>query len=99
MAAPKPVLIFAGGYGEARDFARAERLQDEKKPALRHATPWVFVRDPDQARYLPAAGVAILPGFPRNVRYDLLAPLAEMLEVEHGPYVPRDATHNGRTEP
>lgn len=95
MAASKPVLIFAGGIGEARDFAAAERLQDQKNPALRHATPWVFVRDPAQAQYLPASGVAILPGFTRNPRYELLAPLAEVLEHEHGPYVPITATSKG----
>lgn len=82
MAAPLPVLIFAGGLGEARAFAEAERLG-------RH---WVFVREPDQARYLPAASVAILTHFPRNHRHATLAPLAEMLESEHGPYVPHLTT-------
>lgn len=80
-----PVLIFAGGLGEARTYAEQNGLG-------RH---WVFVRDPDQARYLPARSVAILPGFTRNTRYDLLAPLAEVLEAEHGPHVPITATSKG----
>ncbi|QOP64824.1 hypothetical protein SEA_DELAGARZA_65 [Microbacterium phage DelaGarza] len=80
-----PVLIFAGGLGEARAYAEENRLG-------RH---WVFVRDPDQARYLPARAVAILPGFERNTRYELLAPLAEVLEHEHGPHVPLTATTKG----
>lgn len=80
-----PVLIFAGGLGEARAYAEENRLG-------RH---WVFVRDPDQARYLPARAVAILPGFERNTRHELLAPLAEALEHEHGPHVPITATTKG----
>lgn len=84
-ALTKPVLIFAGGLGEARAYAEENRLG-------RH---WVFVRDPDQARYLPASSVAILPGFTRNTRHDLLAPLAEVLEAEHGPHVPLTATTKG----
>lgn len=55
----------------------------------------MFVRDPDQARYLPARAVAILPGFERNARHELLAPLAEVLEHEHGPHVPITATTKG----
>lgn len=82
----RPVLIFAGGLGEARAYADENRLGSRA---------WVFVRDPDQARYLPASAVAILPGFDRNPRHALLAPLAEVLEEEHGPHVPLTATTKG----
>lgn len=80
----RPVLIFAGGLGEARAYADANHINSRS---------WVFVRDPDQARYLPAHSVAILPGFERNPRYEMLAPLAEVLE--HEPHVPITATTKG----
>ena len=86
--AARPVAIFAGGFGQAQDFARAEGLD-------RDGNYWIFVRDPEGIRYLPIRSVAILPGFEKNRKHDLLAPLAEVLEDENGPYVPTTARLKG----
>lgn len=79
---PKPVLVFAGTLKEARAYALENHLEKDG---------WLWPRDPDSVRYLPAAAVAILPGFEDHPMHDLLAPLAEALEDEHGPHVPHAA--------
>lgn len=88
MAAPRPVLIFAGGLGEARRFADDEHLR---------ISEWVFVRDPAQARGVRGRSIAVLDGFHRNPRWQELHHLADRLLEQEGPYVPRDVTPNGRT--
>lgn len=84
--APRPVVIFAKDLHSAREFATTERLRGNE---------WVFPRDPEQIRYTPIAAVAILDDFEQNPRHDLLAPLADVLEEEAGPYVPTIATTKG----
>lgn len=90
MAAPRPILIFAGGLGEARRFADDERLSTRE---------WVFVRDPAQARGVAGRSIAVLAGFERNPRWGELHRIADRLLEQEGPYVPRDVTLNGRTAP
>jgi len=84
--APRPVVIFARDLHAAREFAASEGLKGNE---------WVFPRDPEQVRYLAIASVAVISGFEENPRHDLLAPLADVLEEEAGPYVPTTATSKG----
>lgn len=78
------VLIFARDLAEARAYAAAEGLGKR----------WVFARDLSEPIRYHHGPIAVLPGFEENPRHDLLAPLAEVLEDEQGPYVPRAATNH-----
>lgn len=76
---PKPVVIFSRDLDDAKAYAKREGLGRDE---------WTWPRGPEAVRYLPIDSVAILPGFEESPRYDLLAPVAEVLEHENGPHVP-----------
>ena len=83
MASRNPVLIFARDLNEARAYAASEGMGKH----------WLFARDLSEPTRYHHGPVAVLPGFEDNPKHGLLAPLAEVLEDEQGPYVPRAATN------
>jgi hypothetical protein len=85
---PKPVAIFSGSLDSAKRFAADEGLPRDG---------WTWPRGGDAIRYQPLKAVAVLPDFDQHPQYDLLEPLADLLEHEAGPYVPQAAHRNGRT--